>query len=144
MSVGPQEPGTLIPFEKNWADAPRVIVSDYPAPPPGSGMREYWSVLLKRKMIVLAILVTAIAVTALASLKATKIYEAQGRIALLRDTTPVIGSQNAESSNDDWDYTVALATQVNIIQSDNIALEVAKKLHWGEPAAGSGAERPNE
>src|SRR5713101_384359 len=101
MSVGPQEPGTLIPFEKNWADAPRVIVSDYPTPPiAGSGMREYWSVLLKRKMVILAILVTALAVTTLASLRATKIYEAEGRIALMRDTTPVIGSQNAESSTE--------------------------------------------
>jgi succinoglycan biosynthesis transport protein ExoP len=136
MSVGPQEPGTLIPFEKNWVDTPRVIVSDYPTPPTaGAGVREYWSVLLKRRMIILAILVTALAVTALASLKATKIYEAQGRIALLRDTTPVIGSHDSDASNEDWDYTVSLATQVNIIQSDNLALEVAKRLHWGEAPA---------
>jgi capsular polysaccharide biosynthesis protein len=86
-------------------------------------------------MIILAILVTALAVTALASLKATKIYEAQGRIALLRDTTPVIGSHDSDASNEDWDYTVSLATQVNIIQSDNLALEVAKRLHWGEAPA---------
>ena len=82
MSVGPQEPGTLIPFEKNYVDMPRVIVSDYPRPPTaGSGIREYYGILLKRKMIILAILVTALAVTALASLKTTKIYE---RTAALR------------------------------------------------------------
>jgi len=87
---------------------------------------EYWSVLRKRKWVVIASLAVVVAVAALASFRATKVYEAVGRIAIFRETPmSLLDKDPAEAPDED---SLDIDTQIKILQSDTVALEVVKRL----------------
>src|SRR5947209_7803388 len=94
-----------------------------------SVLREYLRTLIKRKWIVIAsVLIIFISVT-VATLRSTKIYSASGSIAINRsDPTLLTFKDGAPAAADYYDPT-DLDTEVSILKSDLLALQVIKALN---------------
>src|SRR5580700_903859 len=93
-----------------------------------STLGEYVRVLHKRKWTVLACLVTIFSVVAIASLKMTPIYEASGSIEINKPDSGLVNFSNSPTFNVDYYDPTELETEVMILQSDLLALQVVKEL----------------
>src|SRR6266849_4084457 len=93
-----------------------------------SALGEYIRVLMKRKWTVLACLFTIFSVVAVASLKMTPVYEASGSIAINKPDSGLVNFSNSPSFNVDYYDPTELETEVKILQSDLLALQVVKEL----------------
>jgi exopolysaccharide transport family protein len=89
---------------------------------------EYWNIVRKRRWTIITVLVVVVTLSALFSLRTTPTYEATGRIAIFRDV-PVTLSKDSRQENVDDDYSIDVDTQVRILQSDTLALDVARRAH---------------
>ncbi len=104
---------------------PRV----YPElPSQESTLGEYIRVLVKRKWTVLACLLTIFSVVAIASLKMTPVYEASGSIEINKPDSGLVNFNNSPSFNVEYYDPSELETEVMILQSDLLALQVVKEL----------------
>jgi polysaccharide biosynthesis transport protein len=89
---------------------------------------EYLRILLKRKWIVVGCFATIFSVVAIASLKTTPVYEASGTIAVNKpDTT--LNFQNSTTLSLDYFDPTELDTEVKILQSDLLAMQVIRELN---------------
>src|SRR5216684_170002 len=112
-------------FDLSRPAGPRL----YPEiPSHDSAIGEYLRVLLKRKWIVLSCLVTIFAVVAIASLKMTPVYDASGSIAINKPDSTLNFKDSATFSLEYFDPT-EMETEVKILQSDLLALQVIKELN---------------
>jgi polysaccharide biosynthesis transport protein len=93
-----------------------------------SAIHDYLRVLLKRKWTVLACLLTIFSVVAIASLKMTPVYEASGSIAINKPDSSLGNFNNSTTFNLDYYDPTELETEVKILQSDLLALQVVKDL----------------
>ena len=93
-----------------------------------STLREQIRVLIKRKWLILACVVGIFAVTAIASLRQTPIYEAVGRIAVNKADSNIIAFKDSMPVVDYMDPS-DLDTEVRILQSDLMALQVIRQLN---------------
>jgi succinoglycan biosynthesis transport protein ExoP len=93
-----------------------------------SAVRDYLRVLLKRKWTVLACLFIVFSVVAIASLKMTPVYEASGSIAINKPDSSLGNFNNSTTFNLDYYDPTELETEVKILQSDLLALQVVKDL----------------
>src|SRR6266478_2544439 len=93
-----------------------------------SALGEYFRVLMKRKWTVLACLFTIFSVVAIASLKMTPVYEASGSIAINKPDSGLVNFNNSPTFNLDYFDPTELDTEVKILQSDLLALQVVKEL----------------
>jgi succinoglycan biosynthesis transport protein ExoP len=89
---------------------------------------EYLRILSKRKWVVLSCLLTIFCVVAIASLRTTPVYEAAGTIAINKPDSTLNFKDSATFSLDYYDPT-ELETEVKILQSDLLALQVIKELN---------------
>jgi exopolysaccharide transport family protein len=93
-----------------------------------STLREYMRVLIKRKWLVSAVLVGIFLAVAIASLRQTPIYEAVGRIAVNKSDSSLITFKDSGPVMDYYDQS-DLDTEVRILQSDLMALQVIRQLN---------------
>jgi polysaccharide biosynthesis transport protein len=93
-----------------------------------SAIGEYLRVLSKRKWVVISCLLTIFSVVAIASLRMTPVYEAAGTIAINKPDSTLNFKDSATFSLDYYDPT-ELETEVKILQSDLLALQVIKELN---------------
>jgi len=93
-----------------------------------SVLGDYVRVLIKRKWTVLACLFTIFSVVAIASLKMTPVYEASGSIAINKPDAGLVNFSNSPTFNLDYYDPTELDTEVKILQSDLLALQVVKEL----------------
>ena len=93
-----------------------------------SALGEYVRVLVKRKWTVLACLVSIFSIVAVASLKMTPVYEASGSIAINKADSGLVNFNNSPTFNVDYYDPTELETEVKILQSDLLALQVVKEL----------------
>ncbi len=93
-----------------------------------STIGEYWHILRKHWWIVAASVATIFSVVAIASLKMPKIYEASGTIAINKPDNSLNFQNTATFSLDYYDPS-ELETEVKILQSDVLALEVIRSLN---------------
>lgn len=116
-------------------------------PPQESALREYLRVLIKRKWTVLGCLFIIFGIVLIASLKMTPIYEATGRIAINKPDNNLVNFKDSPNGVGDY-YTdpTDLDTEVSILQSDLLALQVIKNLNLdkmpefgGKPSTGPDA-----
>ena len=138
MSLGPLVPRSDIPrgndgtrdLQPPAAEYLRPISALYNAlPSQESTLREYMRVLIKRKWMVIAVIVAIFMAVAIASLRQTPIYDAVGRIAVNKADSNLISFKD---SNPDIDYVYEqsdLDTEVRILQSDLMALQVIRQLN---------------
>ncbi len=101
----------------------------FPLPEEDSSLRYYWAILLKRKWTVILTVVVVVTLVSIASFKMTPRYEALSRIAVGREQQDVLGFRDvATGSNEEWDYTIQLGTQLRVLQSDTLAMRVIEQL----------------
>ena len=101
----------------------------YPgAPAQESLLREYARVIIKRKWMVLACLTLIVAVVAISTLRSTPVYEAVGSIAINK-MDPVAFSLKDSSNTVDYYDPTDLDTEVRILKSDLLALQVIRQLN---------------
>ena len=101
----------------------------YPEPPSQeSTIGEYLRILLKRKWIILACLATIFSLVAVASLKMTPVYEAGGTIEINKPDASLNFQNSATFSLDYYDPT-ELETELKILQSDLLAMQVIRELN---------------
>jgi len=93
-----------------------------------SAVGEYVRVLVKRKWIVLSCLLTIFSVVTIATLRMTKVYEAAGTIAINKPDAS-LNLQNSATFNLDYFDPTELETEVKILQSDLLALQVIRELN---------------
>jgi succinoglycan biosynthesis transport protein ExoP len=93
-----------------------------------SALGEYVRVLVKRKWTVLTCLVAIFSVVAIASLKMTPIYEARGSIAINKPDSGLVNFSNSPTFNVDYYDPTEMETEVKILQSDLLALQIVKEL----------------
>src|SRR5580693_51014 len=93
-----------------------------------SALGEYVRVLIKRKWTVLACLITIFSIVAIASLKMTPIYEASGSIEINKPDSGLVNFSNSPTFNVDYYDPTELETEVMILKSDLLALQVVKEL----------------
>jgi succinoglycan biosynthesis transport protein ExoP len=93
-----------------------------------SALGEYVRVLAKRKWTVLICLVTIFSIVAIASLKMTPIYEASGSIAINKADSGLVNFNNSPTFSLDYYDPTEMETEVKILQSDLLALQVVKEL----------------
>src|SRR5208282_4302705 len=106
-----------------------------------SAVGEYIRVLVKRKWIVISCLLTIFSVIAIASLKMTPVYEATGTIQINKpDTT--LNFQNAATFSLDYYDPTELETELKILQSDLMALQVIRELNLDRRPELSGQAPP--
>jgi len=93
-----------------------------------STLREYMRVLIKRKWMVSAVVAGIFMVVAVASLRQTPVYEAVGQIAVNRVDPNIITFKDSGQSADYFDQS-DLDTEVRVLQSDLMALQVIRQLN---------------
>jgi len=98
---------------------------------------EYWRLLLKRKWTIVSCVVVITVLVAIHSFRATKLYEAVGRIAINHESD-TLGLKGTAGGYDEEDYLVNLDTQAKILESDNIALHVIKNLQLDQDSRFTG------
>jgi polysaccharide biosynthesis transport protein len=122
-------------------------------PPGGSlkGAREpslidYWHILLKRKFLILIIIGIALASAFLWTLRTVPEYAATSQIAVYRESAVNEEISTTPSNAPEDDYAVTLATQVKLLESDALILQIIGKLELDKnpsfmtvPAGGSRA-----
>src|SRR5260370_42555593 len=106
---------------------PRSALYDV-LPSQESTLREYMRTLIKRKWMVTAVVVGIFMAVAIASLRQTPIYEAVGRIAVNKADSNLITFKDSTPVVDYYDQS-DLDTEVRILQSDLMALQVIRQLN---------------
>ena len=104
--------------------APRLYAE---LPSQESPLSESLRILRKRKWIIIGSLATIFSVVAIASLKMPKVYEAGGTIEIRKPDTSLSFQNTATFSLDYFDPT-ELETELRILQSDVLALQVIRDL----------------
>src|SRR5580698_7086348 len=116
---------TSLPIEFNRNSAPGGYP---PVPTQDSLAREYLRVLFKNKWIVVGSLVLVMGVVAISTLRSAPIYEAVGSIAINKMDPVTFNLKDSSSSVDYYDPT-DLDTEVRILKSDLLALQVIRQLN---------------
>src|SRR6266852_8393074 len=89
----------------------------------------YWRVLRKRKGVILATTAIVFALSVIATLNTTRLYQATSQVAIFPENPNVLGFKDRENSPTDYDYDAALETQVAILRSDALAIKVIEAMH---------------
>ena len=120
--------GALLDFQKLCDDA-------YPLSAGGGTPRELWCVLMKRRwMILTSVVLFTILAGVVSGVMRTK-YDAVSRVAVYRQNSdPLNFNNDLGNSGDDFDYNVAVDTEVQVLESDLIAARVIydQKLYKNE------------
>ncbi len=93
-----------------------------------SAFSESLRILLKRKWWIVGCLVTIFSVVAIASLKMPKVYEAGGTIEINKPDASM-NFQNSPTFMLDYYDPTELETEIKILQSDLLALQVIRELN---------------
>ncbi|HLX85528.1 MAG TPA: polysaccharide biosynthesis tyrosine autokinase [Terriglobales bacterium] len=140
MSLGPLVPRNDVPRNN---DGMRDMHSGEPAeflrpmhaaiynplPSQDSTLREYMRVLIKRKFLVSAVVIGIFMTVAIASLRQTPVYDAVGRIAVNKADSNLISFKDSAPDTDYVYEQSDLDTEVRILQSDLMALQVIRQLN---------------
>src|SRR6266498_262984 len=92
-------------------------------------LREYLRVLIKRKWIVLGTLISVFGAVLLATLRTTPIYDAVGSIAINKPDPMLQSLRDSTGGGVDYYDPTDLDTEVRILRSDLLALQVIKQLN---------------
>jgi polysaccharide biosynthesis transport protein len=129
------QPPFSLDFNRNAPPAP------YPGfPSQDSLLRDYVRVLIKSKWLIVASVLMVVGVVAISTLRSTPIYEAVGSIAINKADPITFNLKDSSSGFDYYDPT-DLDTEVRILKSDLLALQVIRQLNLDkQPVSGSAAK----
>src|SRR3984957_13706300 len=89
----------------------------------------YWQILRKRKWAALATFAIVSAISVIATLNATRLYQATSKVAIFPENPNVLGFKDAENGSPDFDYEATMETQAAILRSDALAVKVVEAMH---------------
>src|SRR5438309_1568718 len=122
---GLREAPPILPIELSRPAAPTY----YPQlQAQDSMLREYLRVLIKRKWVVISSVLIIFGVVATATMRTTRIYEAAGSIAINKTDPALLNLKDSANGAIDYDPS-DLDTEVSILRSDLLALQVIKQLN---------------
>jgi len=114
-------------------------------PSQDSMLREYLRILIKRRWVVLASVVVIFGVVFIATMRATRIYEAAGSIAINKSDPMMINFKDSPNGAAGYIDSSDIDTEIRILKSDLLALQVIKELgldkraeFGGKPATADG------
>src|ERR1019366_4121879 len=107
-----------------------------------SPLLHYWRILRKRRWAVVATLAIVFALSVIATLRTTRLYQATSKIAIFPETPHALGLKGIEDSSTDYEYEVALETQAAILRSDALAMKVIEAVHLDQDPKFTGATPP--
>ena len=110
----------------------RNAVGAYGISAPDSLLREYVRVLIKSKWVVVITVLLFVSVVTISTLRTTPIYEAVGSIAINK-MDPVTFNLKDSSSSIDYYDPADMDTEVRILKSDLLALQVIRQLNLDKP-----------
>jgi uncharacterized protein involved in exopolysaccharide biosynthesis len=131
----PHKPDSIeaVPFEFVENRGPASYQPVYPTlASEQTSIFHYLHLLQKRKWVVLATLTIVFAISVIATLRMTRLYEARSKVAIFPETPNVLGLKDSESSyygSGEDDTDTALETQVAILRSDALAVKVIESMH---------------
>ena len=114
----------------------RNAVSGYGIPSQDSLLRDYLRVLIKSKWVVITTVLLFVSVVTISTLRTTPIYEAVGSIAINK-MDPVTFNLKDSSSSVDYYDTADMDTEVRILKSDLLALQVIRQLNLDKQPGGA-------
>jgi succinoglycan biosynthesis transport protein ExoP len=131
------------PIELNRQLGPSAYLT---LPGQDSALREYLRVLIKRKWLVFSCVAIIFGAVALATMRSTRIFDAAGSIAINK-TDPAIQNlkESANGNSSDYYDPTDLDTEVRILKSDLLALQVISQLNLDKQPefGGAGAAPPD-
>ena len=123
---------------------PSNAIGVYPAlDTQDSVLREYLRVLIKRKWVVISSLVLIMGVVAISTLRSTPIYDAVGSIAINKMDPVVFNFKDSGGGGADYYDPTDLDTEVRILKSDLLALQVIRQLGLDKVVLPDGQNQPN-
>jgi polysaccharide biosynthesis transport protein len=134
MESGPLLPvnGNLareLPSKSHFELYPGNVIGNYPTlDVQDSVLREYLRVLIKRKWVVISSLVLIIGVVGISTLRSTPIYDAVGSIAINKMAPVGFNFKDSAGGGADYYDPTDLDTEVRILKSDLLALQVIRQL----------------
>src|SRR6202166_2874860 len=114
----------------------RNAVAGYGIPSQDSLLRDYLRVLIKSKWVVVTTVLLFVSVVTISTLRTTRIYEAVGSIAINK-LDPVTFNLKDSSSSVDYYDPADLDTEVRILKSDLLALQVIRQLKLDKQPEGA-------
>ena len=138
---GLREAPPILPIELSRPAAPTY----YPQlQAQDSMLREYLRVLIKRKWVVISSVLIIFGVVATATMRTTRIYEAASSIAINKTDPALLNLKDSANGAIDYDPS-DLDTEVSILRSDLLALQVTKQLNLDKRPefGGSGDTQPS-
>lgn len=127
---------TIVPYGTRVLEEYRLN-SSYPSQSPKEPtLRDYWHILLRRKWTIASFLLIVMTLVSVISLRMQAKYESWGRIAVSRETPEVLGLHNDNTggtTNAVDDISLLLETQVQVLRSQQLSLDVAHKLRSAAP-----------
>src|ERR1700733_13475312 len=127
--------GELMLTKNEFALTAPAVIAGTPAPMlPRREMtiRDLWSILSRRRSIVLGVLVFAIAAAAILFATSTRLYKGSAVIQVQKESADALSMDTMmgpESQSDAVDSNITLQTQAQILQSDSLALQVVRELN---------------
>jgi polysaccharide biosynthesis transport protein len=106
-----------------------------------SVLREYFRILRKRLWVVVTCVAVIVGAIAIATLRSTRIYEASGSIAINKPDT-ILNFKDGAGGGISYDDPTELDTEVHILRSDLLALQVMRQLNMDkeQPVTSSGLQ----
>jgi succinoglycan biosynthesis transport protein ExoP len=113
-----------------------------PLVPQESVLREYLRVLIKHKWAILSCVALIFGAVLIATLRSTPIYEAVGSIAINKPD-PVLNFRDSNNAGMDYYDPTDLDTEVRILRSDLLALQVIRQLNLDQQPQFGGTGKPS-
>src|SRR3984893_18043131 len=104
-----------------------------------SPLLHYWRILKKRRWTVLATLGIIFALSVIATLNTTRLYQATSKVAIFPENPNALGFKDAGNNLPDYDYESTLETQAAILRSDALAMKVIETMHLDRNPTFAGA-----
>src|SRR6267142_899152 len=93
-----------------------------------NSLLHYWRILRKRKWVVVASFAIVFTLSVIATMNATRLYQATAKVAIFPENPNFLGFKDMENSSPDYEYEATLETQIAIIRSDALALKVIEAM----------------
>jgi capsular exopolysaccharide synthesis family protein len=105
-------------------------------------LSDYWRILRKRKWSLIVSLVVTVTAAALISLRMTPIYDGVARVSILSQAPSILNFKDNQQYSESIDQESLIGTQINILQSNTLALLVIRNLGLNNRPEFAGKERP--
>ena len=105
---------------------------------------DYLIILRKHQWLVVTFLLTVVTIVTIASFKMKPVYEAEARVEVDKESQNTLPFQQADPYEELEDSESYLETQVNILQSETLALQTIRSMDLGRyPEFGGESAGPN-